>query len=173
MLSTKKKRPGCLWFNTRVWGTFWEVECLTAFLHPRANAPRLAISLHLYHLGNFSPKKKDLFWFCCCLFAFTFYGRSFSLLNMLRTRNGYKHLLLGFCTTGGTLRTRGFDNILTLTHCVCASPLQYWVSPLLLLVRIYRLIPRTCPFFAFLFCLLEEMGIGDPSAWFLGPARRR
>jgi len=84
-------------------GTFWEVECLTAFLHPQANAPRLAKSLHLYHLGNFSPKKKDLFWFCCCLFAFTFHGRSFSLLNMLRTRNGYKHLLLGFCTTGGGL----------------------------------------------------------------------
>lgn len=84
-------------------------------------------------------------------------------MNMLRTRNGYKHLLLGFCTTGGTLRTRGFSNILNLTHCVCASPLQYWVSPLLLLVRIYRLIPRTCPFVtAFLFCLLEEMGIGDP-----------
>lgn len=125
LLSTKK-RPDCLGSTLEFGGTFWEVECLTAILHPRANAPRLAKSLHLYHLGNFHRKKKDLFWFCCCLFAFTFYGRSFfSLERETDTNISYSD----FAQQGSTLRTRGFNNILTLTHCVCALPLQYQVGP--------------------------------------------
>jgi hypothetical protein len=105
LLSTKKKDRVVFGSTPEFGGTFWEVECLTAFLHPRANAPRLAKSLHLYHLGNFSPKKKkkDLFWFCCCLFAFTLYGRSFfSLERETDTNISYSD----FAQQGGDLENK-------------------------------------------------------------------
>jgi hypothetical protein len=56
-------------------GTFWEVECLTAFLHPRANAPRLAKSLHLYHLGIFTEKKKRISSGFVVVFLLSRFGR--------------------------------------------------------------------------------------------------
>jgi len=85
VLLSSKKRPGCLWFNTRVFeGEIWEgLECLTAFPHPRANAPEIGNKLAFVPSWNFSfhgkkEEKKDLVWFCWLFFWLSrFFDRRF------------------------------------------------------------------------------------------------
>jgi hypothetical protein len=80
-----EKRPGCLWFNTRVLGgEIWEgLECLTAFLHPRANAPAIGKTLAFAPSWNFSfhgkkKKKRILSGFVGCFFWLSrFFDRRF------------------------------------------------------------------------------------------------
>lgn len=113
------KRPGCLWFNTIVLeGEIWEeLECLTAFPHPRANAPEIGNELAFVPSWNFSfhrkkKKKKDLVWFCWLFFWLHVLERCFLSWTMLRTRNGYKNISYsGFCITKGASGTEGFNNL--------------------------------------------------------------
>jgi len=105
-------------------GTWEESECLTAFYTREQvlqdwNTEKK--SLHLRHLGIFTEKRISLGF--VTVFLLSRFGRRFLDWTMLRTRNGYKHLLLWILHNGGTFRTRGYNNTLTITHCVCASPL--------------------------------------------------
>jgi hypothetical protein len=72
----QKKKTGLSLVQHQSLGDIWEeLECLTAFPHPRANAPRLAKSLHLYHLGIFTEKKKRISSGFVVVFLLSRFGR--------------------------------------------------------------------------------------------------
>jgi hypothetical protein len=140
--------------------------------------PKLAISLHLYHLGIFlftekRRKKRISSGFVGCFFGFHVFLTGVFLVEQCleRETDTKTSPTLDFALRRGPRERKALMTYLTLiTRCVCVLAFTSTEShPCLLLVRILRLIPRTLSsFFELLstlfFCLLEEMGIfGDPS----------
>lgn len=150
--------------------------------------PKLATSLHLYHLGIFlftekRRKKRISSGFVGCFFGFTFLKGVFLVEQCLERETDTKTSpTLDFALRRGSRERKALMTYLTfITHCVCVLALISTEShPFLLLVRILRLIPRTLSsFFELLSMLFFLFAGGDGNFWrsflhgLLGAARRR